>query len=296
MKSHGQLVMDRPEQRLAEAAGTAGTTIKTILFHVHKDDGLEQRLEVALSVARACGAHLHLLHVTPIEAYSIVDAYGVFVSGEIVDALQKDADELRGRLTDQLAKEDVSFDYEEVTGELLPHLIQRAALCDLVIVGRERPDPEFSGPAISFFGDALRRLRTPMLIVGDEAVTFDPLGPAVVAWNGSYEAANTMRGAVGLLKLASSVRLLTVEEESTYPFPSTRALEYLSRQGIHAELVVRTQSAATFADELVGYAQANQGSYVVMGGYSHARAGEYLFGGTTRELLASCPTSLVVGR
>jgi nucleotide-binding universal stress UspA family protein len=46
----------------------------------------------------------------------------------------------------------------------------------------------------------------------------------------------------------------------------------------------------------VNYAVANGAAYVVMGGYSRVRAGEYLFGGTTRELLRACPISLVMGR
>jgi len=186
------LVIDRPEQELT-GTSPSSTSIKTVLFHVHHDDGLEQRLQVALSVARACQAHLHLLHVTPIEAYSVIDAFGTFVSGEIVEALQQDADKLRAKLQAQLAKEDVSWDYEEFTGELMPHLIQCASLADLVIVGRERPDPEFARPAISLLGDLLQQIRTPLLVIGDETDGFDPLGPAVIAWNGSYEAANIMR-------------------------------------------------------------------------------------------------------
>jgi nucleotide-binding universal stress UspA family protein len=290
-------LIDRPDQQLPADAQLAPATIKTILFHVHHDDGLEQRLQVALSVARACEAHLHLLHVTAIEAYSVIDAYGVFVSGEIVAALQTEANELRAKLESHLAKEDVSWTYEEVTGELMPHMIQCASIADLVIVGRERPDPDFARPAISLLGDMLHQVRTPLLVIGDETDRFDPLGPAVIAWNGSYECANAMRGALGLLKLASSVRLLTVEEEGKSPaFPTTRALEYLSRHDIHAELVVRPRSALSFAEELIAFSSKVGAAYLVMGGYSHSRAGEFLFGGTTRELLLNCPVSLVIGR
>lgn len=291
-----QAVIERPNQQLTAGTPPAAATIKTILFHVHRDDGLEKRLQVALSVARACEAHLHLLHVTPIEAYTIIDAFGTFVSGEIVEALQQDAEKLRAKLEAHLAKEDVSWTYEEVTGELMPHLVQCASLADLVIAGREEPNPEFARPAISLLGDMLHQIRTPLLVVGDETPRFNPLGAAVVAWNGSYEAANAMRGALGLLKLASSVRLLTVEEEKSGAFPSTRALEYLSRHGIHAELVVRPRSALSFAEELVAFSRKIGAAYLVMGGYGHSRAGEFLFGGTTRDLLSNCPVSLVTGR
>jgi len=291
-----ELVIDRPSQDKTLAAVAASTTVKSILFPVHLGEGLEQRLQVALSIARSLEAHLHLLHVTPLQAYNVIDAYGAFVSGEIVEALQKEAEEMRARLEVQLAKEDVSWDYEEVTGELMPHLLYCAALSDLVVVGRERPAPEFSGPAISFFGDLLHRLRTPLLIIGDNSGPFDAFGKAVVAWNGSYEAANALRASLGLLKCASEVRVLTVEEEKPGTFPSTRAVEYLSRHGIHAELTVRPHTSVTFAEHLITYAMANDAAYVVMGGYGHSRAGEYFFGGTTRDLLADCPFPLVMAR
>lgn len=291
-----QLIIDRSTQKSSVAGQVAGAGIKTILFHVHHDDGLEARLQFALSVARACGAHLHLLHVVPLQAYSVIDAFGAFVSGEIIDAMHKDADDLRLKLEAQLTSEDVSWDYEDVTGELMPHLIHCASLADLIIVGRERAQPEFAGPTINMVGDLLHEARTPLLIIGEQPKSFDPFGTAVIAWNGSYEAANTVRATVGLLRLASDVRVLSIEEDRPGMFPSTRAPEYLSRHGIHAELVVRPRSATSLSENLITYAQANEAAYIVMGGYSHSRAGEYLFGGTTRDLLTDCPVTLVMGR
>ena len=46
--------------------------MKTILLHVQNDAGVVQRLETALSLARACGAHLDCLQVTQMEAYVAV--------------------------------------------------------------------------------------------------------------------------------------------------------------------------------------------------------------------------------
>jgi len=270
--------------------------IKTILFHVHNDEALENRLQVALSLARAFGAHLHLLHVTPIQAYMVTDAFAVFVSREILDTLEDESAKLRDKLKQQLAKEDVSWDYEEITGEVLPRLVQRAALADLVITGRQPQKPEFGGPPIVFLGEMLRTIRTPLLVIGDEATEIDPFGPVIVAWNGSYEAANALRSAVPLLKISSKVRIVSVTEETEGQFPSTSSLEYLSRHGIHAELIQRPWIVATVEEQLIDQAAAHGASYIVMGGYSHSRAGEFIFGGVTRSLLKKCPVSLVMAR
>lgn len=272
------------------------TAIKTILFHVHNDDQLQDRLQVALTLCRAFGAHLHLLHVVPLQAYTVVDAFGTFVSSQIVEVLENEADKLRGLIEAELANEDVSWDYEEITGELMPHLIQCAALADLVVIGRESPSPEFAGPSITLLGDLLHRMRTPLLVIGDGTKDLDPFGLGIVAWNGSYEAANALRNAVPMLKLASEVRVLCIEEAKAGQFPSTRALEYLSRHGIHADLVTEERVSDSIKEDLVEYASFHHAALMVMGGYGHSRAGEFLFGGVTRGVLRACPVSLLMAR
>ena len=74
-----ELVREESSTRRIEPARTP-TGIKTILLHIQNDANLEARLQVALSLARANGAHLRCLHVTPIEAYVTADTLGgVFV-------------------------------------------------------------------------------------------------------------------------------------------------------------------------------------------------------------------------
>ena len=289
------LVMERPQPPI-EPRQVADSGIKTILFHVHDDDSVMGRLQSVLSIARACGAHLHCLHVTPLQAYTVVDVFGgTFVNAEIVSAFEEQAAKLQRRIEAQLKIEDVTWDYEEVTGELLPHLVQRAALADIVITGREPHEREFGGPAVILIGDLLATIRTPLLVVGEDAGEFDPFGPAVVAWNGSYEAANAVRAALPLLKMASKVSVVQFSEQRDRRFPSTLLMEYLSRHGIAAELEART-SSGDIATAIVRYAQRHDAGIIVMGGYSHSRAGEFIFGGVTRSLLQDCPIPLLMTR
>jgi len=118
MKSANDLVIERP---VAAIDATAASPIKSILFGVHDDDELDSRLQAALSLARSCSAHLHLLQVVPLEAYTVVDTYGgTFVSGAIVEALEEQASKVRRRLEAQLEKEDVSWDFEDVTSATIP--------------------------------------------------------------------------------------------------------------------------------------------------------------------------------
>ena len=293
-QAESQMTMERP-QNFSVAQLTAGAGIKTILFHVHDDESLMERLQLVLTIARACGAHIHCLHVSPIEAYSIVDTFGgTFVSQEIMDAFEEQAAKLRLQVEACLGIEDVTWNYEEFTGELIPHLVQSAAFADLVVTGRAPREREFGGPAITLCGDLLAQIRTPLLVTGDKPSSFDPFGPALVAWNGSYEAANAVRASIALLRMASKVEVVDFKEVKERRFPSTELLEYLSRHGIKADLDVRSEPLGGVELGLVDYAKRRGAGYIVMGGYGHSRAGEFLFGGVTRALLKECPIPLVL--
>lgn len=301
MASDQHLTIDTPVQPRVMTLPD-GTGIKTILLHILDDEFHDQRIETALDLARATSAHVSCLHVTPVEAYVAFENFGgVFVMNDIVRKLDQGNADLKYRVSKRFEREDVSWDYEEVTGNVASVLLGRAALADILIMSRQPPHRDFVGPTIGFLGDLLHRSRTPLLIPGSGGKAFEPGGLALIAWNGSIEAANAVRASLGLLKLAGTVRILQVCEDKGGPddFPGTKLLEYLSRQGIHTDLVVEPSPTGrvghdVIAGMIVAEARGGDAAYVVMGGYSHTRAGEFVFGGVTRTLLKDCPVALVV--
>ena len=301
MKTEQPFVMERQATQTAEGAAIA-STIKTILLHIVDDEFHDQRIDTALALARAHSAHLSCLHVTPIEAYVALDSFGgVFVMNDVIRKLDERDYVLREKVEERLGNEDVSWDYEQVTGNVASMVISRAALADLLVTTREPPRKDFVGPTVGFLGDLLHRSRTPLFIPGSDGGAFDPAGKGLIAWNGSFEAANAVRASLGLLRLASDVRILQVREEKPQEkeFPPTKVLEYLSRQGVHAELVPEPSATGDVGHDVVAgmilaQARGAGAAYIVMGGYSHARIGEFVFGGVTRTLLKDCSVPLVV--
>ena len=270
------------------------TNLKSILLHVQNDAGLQRRVQTSLAIARATGAHLHCVQVTPVEAYVTMASFGgMYALDRWINKINAEEERLRSELEAHLHQEDVTWDYEQIVGYTATELTRRSALADLVITGREAHLARAQRPELPLLGELITQIRTPMLLRGNADQELDLFGAAVIAWDGSYEAANAARIAVDLLKLASDVRIVRYEEEKETKFPDTRLIEFLSEHDIHAELDVRTVGV-DFASDLVEYACAREASYVVMGGYSHSRAGEFLFGGVTRELLRDCPISLVI--
>jgi nucleotide-binding universal stress UspA family protein len=271
--------------------------MKSVLLHIQDDDGLEARLQAALSLVRASGGHLTCLHVTPINAYVAFDGFGgVFVMNDIMKALEDQEAKMRAKVEADLAHEDVAWSYEQTTAEPTGSLVGHAALADLLVLGRLRHSQTAAYSAMAMFGDVLHATRTPVLIQPGDQTHFDPSGPAVVGWNGSFEAANALRAAVPLLKQASDVHIVSIEEPGDTQFPSTAASEYLSRHDISSELHSHPAQSKSVADTLIAAAQVMKASYLVMGAYGHNRAREFLFGGVTRSVLKECPVPLFLAR
>jgi len=301
MMTHDQVELERTPQ-VSGVIGSQDSSPKTILVHLQSGDSVGSRLETALSLARACAAHLECLHVTPIEAYTAFDSFGgVFIMTDVVKTLDEAQAGLRTEIEAKLRNEDVSWNYTEITGNVASQLVGHAALADLLVVGREPQKSDFAGSAVGLLGDLICRARTPIFIPSDDPRPVDPTGVVLIAWDGSYEAANAVRSSVGLLKLASSVHVFQIKEEKGEAFPGTRLLEYLSRHDVHAEYSaieagVDIGDQAVIADTLAARAKALRADYLVMGGYSHSRIGEYVFGGVTRTMLATAPVPLLIAR
>lgn len=292
MKSSDQAVLERPGTATQDSASSLGT-IKSILFHVHEDDQFECRLQSALSIARSCSAHLQCLQVIPVEAFAVVDAFGTFVNAETLAMLEEQGAKQRERIEARLKNEDVAWNYETTSEPLIPELLKGAALSDLLIIGREPEDRAFGRSGRGLLGEIICNSRTLLCIPGTDAGPLDPFGTAVIAWNGSVEAANAIRQSIGLIRMASKVRVIRITEDKETAFPDARVLEYLSRHGVHAQLDTRAVRH-DFTQDLIEYVAVAGASYIVMGGYSHSRAGEFLFGGVTRSLLRDFPIPLVM--
>lgn len=266
--------------------------MKTILLPIHADDGAEARLQVALDLARAHGAHLACLQVTPLNAYVALDAFGgAYVLPDLVDVVNKQEAELRATTEARLAREDVSWSYEHGDGDPAATIVDRSSLADLIILSPALREPRPTDP-LPLAGDVAIHARTPVCVVPTAARSFDVGGKAFVAWNGSAEAAAALKAALPMLRLAGSVVIATVAEPSEDMLPPLEACEYLSRHGVKAELLAIERGRGSIADALLAARERVAASYVVMGAYGHSRMREFVLGGATREMLRGSPTPL----
>ena len=147
----------------------------------------------------------------------------------------------------------------------------------------------FSGEpihAISGCGGLFAKAGRPLLIVpyGISALT---LKNAFVAWKDSPEARRAVADAMPLLKLTKNVTVLEATTSKTEEGAQERGMDvarWLEAHNVSAEPVT-TRLRAPDADGLRTELVERGCDFLVAGAYGHSRAGEFCFGGVTRDLL-----------
>lgn len=268
--------------------------MKTILLYVHDDAGAEARLQAALDLARSQSGHVSCLQVTPLTAYVATDMFGgMFVMPDLIEAVNEHGTKLRADTEARLAREGVSWSYEHCDGPPAPMIVARASLADVVVLSRCVSLPKDNGPE-PLAGEVAVNVSTPVLAVPPDARGFDPCGTAVVAWNGSVEAANALKAALPMLKQADAIKMVTVREDNDLAFPATDGCEYLARHGLKAELHEVARHDRSIGDRLLEAVADLGADYLVLGAFGHSRAREFILGGVTRRMLIESPVPLVL--
>lgn len=173
-------------------------------------------------------------------------------------------------------------------------VVARAALThDLVLFTRKSTDVE-ELPASSLLKTILESSGRPILVVTDElAPDFGRI--AVVAWNGSVEAAHAVTAALPLLKRAEQVHVLTFTTSRTDADAADDLLAYLARHGITADAHV-LEPELSIGEEVLMEVESLSADLLVMGGYTHSRLRQTLFGGVTHHVLENGRLPLLLAR
>lgn len=163
-----------------------------------------------------------------------------------------------------------------------PRLLARyARFFDLVVLGRSRRVVEeaHSGAV----EETLLQSGRPVLLAPEKPPQV--IGETIaVGWNGSAQAVRALVAALPLLEKARKVVVITITKE---PDQSANPLgDYLTLHNINAEfrdafLVER----ADLGGQLLSTARDVGADLLIMGGYGRSPWREYLFGGTTREIV-----------
>jgi len=263
-------------------------SLKDLLVVVDGDSLNPSPLAVATWLAGRFEAHLVGLHPSSTAKaglYSASFGTGTFDDAmrATVAALEQRADDARAGLEAAALRNGIQAEWRVARGFPAPETVLNGRYADLVILGQRWSD--YDGLRAPDPADVVLDVGCPVLVV-PRAGQFERIERhALVAWNGSREAARAVRDALPLLKQVAKVTVLAVNPEQAGEEPGADIARHLARHGIAVEIDQSAAPEMATADVLLSRAADLGCDLIVMGAYGHARMRETILGGVTRSML-----------
>jgi nucleotide-binding universal stress UspA family protein len=255
---------------------------------------LESTLVTAGQIANLCQGQVDVLHVR--DAMSVDDGLAVasMVDGgsEIVmeDAQNTVANRavVARKTYERIASSLPRPRYIEVDGNEAEIVSTRGRVSDVIVVGRPGMDEMKREPA--YVHAAIFESARPV-VVAPPAWQARRIGQAVIAWNGSAQAARAVGYAMPVLQHADNVVVLTADSEDDAA-PTEEILEYLGRYGVKTNLAsfdIGSGSGRSRGRALLKYVEESGVDMLVMGAYGQRGVMRFLgLGGATGKVISAC--------
>lgn len=270
--------------------------ISTILVHLADDDHNHQRLGVAWRLARHHDAHLVGLFITTplgLASAGLGRGASAVLLEEAVKAARKRAETLRQEYEDFCDSHSIGFEWIVEEGDHLDLLARHAHTADLIVTSQPVNEHLEDYFRLRLPEELVMTASIPVLMVPVNYERDETVGKSVlVAWKGSREAVRAVRNALGIMKKADKVVVVTVGPSAEDALSETAIVGYLRRHGIEAEARNVDEGEDGVSKTLLDVASDEGSDLIVMGAYGHSRLREVVMGGVTRRLLRDSPLPL----
>jgi nucleotide-binding universal stress UspA family protein len=267
--------------------------LKDLLVYLDQSPAPAAPLQAALILAQRLDAHLTALHLIaePFLRGMVGHHLPAEVMREHLAHAEAEAEGILASARAAAGRHGVDLDAVRESGSLdkLPTLLARRARCtDLTVIGQ--PNLETGGvDDMALTEAAFMDSGHPALVIPRGWSGTLPPRRALVAWDGSREAARAATDAVPLLQHAEQVLVLVIDERGLGGRddrrPGAELAAHLQRHDVNAEVRLVASGGAAVPDVLLAQARDGAADLLVMGGYGHSRLREMLVGGTTRHVL-----------
>ncbi len=277
---------------------------KTIIVVLDSPRTTQQATKFACALASEHDAHVIGLHAERLATVPIVAPMEI-PDPASVQALQELARE-ETKETEAIFREEariqgVSFEWRSFltgAGFNSQAIIDSARSSDLVIAVQSNPDDrtERRADLETFLFESGR----PVMMVPYVLKEPRPIKRALVAWNGSREAARATFDALPLLKAADEVEIFSVDPvDLAAQSAETAGAEIattLSRHGVNVKITTDITNGVSAASVIENRLSDSSIDLLVMGAYGHSRLWEMLFGGVTRSVMESMTAPTLLSR
>jgi nucleotide-binding universal stress UspA family protein len=181
-----------------------------------------------------------------------------------------------------------SGEWHEQTGDCVEVITNAARFHDIVVCA----PPSQEGESRDELASILLAAGRPVLLAS-EAAPKNTLHTVVIAWKNTREAAHAVTAAMPLLEKARRVVVISANEGDQEPLECVDCAERLATQlrwhGIKAESRMIVLAGRDAPEAVLESATEIHADLLVMGGYGHSRAREFIFGGFTHRVLRGAP-------
>ncbi|QKH38790.1 universal stress protein [Achromobacter pestifer] len=262
---------------------------------VHLDHGFDckRRIEAALALAKRHKAELVGIYANaaPPQYY-----YGESVlmsrSLGIIKELQAQSREsVETAFLEAAAEADVPAFMRAGTSSPSETVALLGRTTDLIVVSQENREDVEAAHEIEFVEQTLLTAGRPVLAIPSSG-EFPVIGDRVLCcWDGSREAARALADAAPILRLASHMTVLTMNEGAAGPkheAPFEDLASYCVAQGMPAPDHVRREiKGVGVGSTILNAAADHSADLIVMGAYGHSKLRQWALGGATASLLKS---------
>ena len=275
-------------------------SVRDVLVPVRGDGKGEGVLDHALALARRFKAHVDVLHCRPRPDDML--PFGVFVPAAVREQITSSAanlaDEEEKRLVSFFRKyckrreleisearpwpkHEMSISWREMMGRQTRIVAIEGRLADVVVVAQ--PDRERK---IGFRTLESALFETGRLVLMCPPKPVERIGVHVaIAWNGSTESARAVATAIGVLKAADTVTVLSVDTGAPADLDADALIAHLSGHHVEAGKAEPKSGATEVGQTLLASAADVGADVLLMGAYGQSRQFELVMGGVTRHIV-----------
>lgn len=264
---------------------------RSILVHVARTEAHDAAIGFAASLAADQDALLIGLSAGMPAIPPIADGMSAAIVAEMMENertqladAQRDAE----RRFRSLATAAPRTEWRAIEASVAGAIAAESRAADLIVLPRVPADsePDMLQPADP--GDVLMAAGRPVLLPGT-GVTGLPRAPAIVAWKEALEPRRALGDALPLLKRATQVVVLGVndgdEELDRMRAQLDDVVAHLARHEVAATARLSALAPSGPSEEILSVANEIGAGLIVAGGFGHSRVHEWIFGGVTRTLL-----------
>lgn len=264
---------------------------KDVLVHVDDAKSCPARLEVAIKLAVAHGAHLVGLHVRPLLRLpgAIAPDYGGELARLQAEYSEEAAATARSLFDEACKPFGITGEWRDVSGDVIDMVGVHARYADVAVVSQTDPDDVEATSERHLADHLVLDAGTPVLVV-PYVGRYPTVGQRVlVAWNASREARRAVSDALPILKTARQVKVLAINpKEGQFAHGEVAGADialHLARHGINAVAESIRAPDLGVGSMLLSRAADDDADLLVMGAYGRSRLRELVLGGATRHIL-----------